>query len=284
MSDSIQTLHVGEKVNFHTHSWYCGHATGELTDYVEAAKTCGLTALGFSEHCPVPDNRWKDSRMWFNQKESYMQECRSLQLQHTDLDIICGFECDHDPRYVSYYTDELINTGFVDYLIFGIHHLNNSDGSTTDLQTLPTSVSRLHAYTDQYLAGLTSGHYLFAVHPDLFGFFYRRWDDEAISCSRAILSCAESEGIPLEINGYGYRKQKRESAEGMRRPYPLPQFWELATQYNISIIVNSDAHRPEHMDIRGLGVAELADELQLKRAQWLITRDEKGYKKPILVR
>jgi histidinol-phosphatase (PHP family) len=278
MSNSKKTLHEGKTVNLHTHSRYCGHGSGELSDFVEAAKRSKFTALGLSEHCPVPDERWNSSRMDYNQIQTYMDECRTLQRDESDIEILCGFECDHDARYTSWYKEELLDTHFADYLVFAIHYMGGADHGDLYLQKISSDKKNLHEYTDRYVDGLLSGMYLFGVHPDIFGMFYRSWDDEAISCSKSILACAESQQIPLEINGYGFRKPIITSTEGRRLQYPLRQFWELATQYDIQVIVNSDTHYPEDMDLEGLGAHELAQDLNLTYTDWIISDNTFGGK------
>lgn len=200
--------------------------------------------------------------------DRYMDECRKLQREERGITIVCGFECDHDPHYVSWYKERLIQNGFADYLAFGVHYLETPDGSDTFIRKLPPSAKWLHAYTDKYIDGLLSGTYLFGVHPDLFGMFYTSWDAEAISCSRSILQCAESQQIPLEINGYGCRKPMMESSEGMRLQYPLRQFWELAADYDVPVVVNSDAHRPEDLNLSEVGAFELAAEVGIEPSGW----------------
>ena len=49
----------------------------------------------------------------------------------------------------------------------------------------------------------------------------------------------------------------------MRKPYPLDQFWQLAKHYDISVIINSDAHKPDDLDNFG-GAFELAEINSLK--------------------
>jgi histidinol-phosphatase (PHP family) len=264
-------VHPSSRVNLHTHSWYCRHGEGELSDYIAMAKKLGFSALGFSEHCPLPDHRWEHSRMVFEQLHPYMQECRSLQSQETELQILCGFECDHHPQYQNWYKEELIENGFADYVVFGIHYLIGPDGKDTFLKKLPPTSRFLHAYTDMYIAALQSGMYSFGVHPDLFGSFYTEWDQEAISCSKAILSCASETGIPLEINGHGFRKPKIHSSQGKRYQYPLREFWELASSYDVPIIVNSDAHTPANLDISETGALKLANEFGLTLRDWRIS-------------
>ncbi len=276
MADIKKTLHVAGKVNLHTHSWYCGHGTGTLSEYVQAAQSLGFTALGLSEHCPVPDDRWRESRMPYSSIDTYMTECRQLQSRERGLQILCGFECDHDPRYVAWYRERLLENRFTDYIAFGVHHVDGPDGKETYAPKLPPTKQSLHTYTNRYVDALQSGNYLFGVHPDLFGVFYTRWDDEAASCSREILRCAKDMGIPLEINGYGLRKTPIHTETGPRQPYPLREFWELAAEEEVITIVNSDAHDPRDLDLRGVGAFELAAEMGITVSGWSVVQEGKN--------
>src|SRR3954452_15204510 len=40
-------------VDYHTHHYRCGHATGKMDDYVEAAIAAGLDEIGLSDHSPI---------------------------------------------------------------------------------------------------------------------------------------------------------------------------------------------------------------------------------------
>ena len=271
MAIQNELFHTPRQANLHTHSWYCGHGSGELSHYVDVARRIGLSLLGFSEHCPVPDGRWRNSRMDFSQLDQYIAECRGLQESTDDLTILCGFECDHDHSLVGWYKHELVERGKADYLAFGVHYLEGPLGRETYIRNLPSEKRWLHAYTDAYVDALMSNTYLFGVHPDLFAMFYTTWDDEAIGCSRSILSCAAETGTPLEINGYGFRKGTIFATEGERLQYPHPRFWELAGEYDVQVIVNSDAHTPEDLDIGDLGPYRLADSAGLTLSGWHVS-------------
>ena len=41
------------RVDYHTHHSRCGHATGRMDDYVEAAIAAGLHEIGLSDHSPI---------------------------------------------------------------------------------------------------------------------------------------------------------------------------------------------------------------------------------------
>lgn len=276
MADIRETLHAPEQVNLHTHSWYCGHGSGELSEYVAVAKSLGLTALGLSEHCPVPDERWRRSRMAYAQIDTYMHQARTLQSEERDIRILCGFECEHDPRYTRWYDENLVQNNYVDFLNFGVHYIEGPDGKETFLRNLPPTKQWLHRYTDMYIDGLQSGLYLFGAHPDLFGMFYTDWDEEAISCSKSLLSCAESVGIPLEINGYGFRKPAIQTAEGKRLQYPMQRFWDLASTYAVKVVINSDAHVPGDLELASVGAFEFARKSDIVVSGWYIGEDSGG--------
>ena len=39
--------------DYHTHHYRCGHATGQMDDYVEAAIEAGIDEIGLSDHSPI---------------------------------------------------------------------------------------------------------------------------------------------------------------------------------------------------------------------------------------
>lgn len=274
MNKPNYSTHNPKEINLHTHSYYCGHGSGQLIDFVNKAKEIGLTALGFSEHCPLYDEKWEGTRMPFSLLDTYMQECRSIQESEKELAIVCGFECDHHPNYTSWYKDNLLDNNFADYLALAVHFLVDVDGYEKYVGDLSFTKKMLHSYTDAYIDGIQSQLYLFGVHPDIFGMFYTKWDDEAIACSKAIFEAAVDSNVALEINGYGYRRGKIKAAEGYRFQYPMYNFWNLAKEYDLDIILNSDAHMPSDLDLTDVEVYQLIDDLQLELPSWEISKDE----------
>ena len=109
--------------NFHTHTYLCKHATGDILDYLEQAKKDGCKALGFSDHCPLPkDNidNWPEIRMTKEESYGYVEKIRELSEKY-DFPVLAGFECEWSTRYKSWYKDFLLDELKVDYLAFGPH-------------------------------------------------------------------------------------------------------------------------------------------------------------------
>ena len=108
--------------------------------------------------------------------------------------------------------------------------------------------------------------FAFIAHPDIFGCTNLEWSADLNSCSREILRTAEETQTPLEINGNGLRKKYLNSSTGLRPPYPWRPFWELASEFNIKVVCNSDCHLPNEV-VAGISEnLELANTLGLELA------------------
>lgn len=233
--------HTQEVANLHTHSHYCGHGSGEIAEYVEAAREAGLTLLGFSEHCPLADDRYRSTRMAYADQGRYEADVRA-QGGDDDITVLLGYECDYDPVYHSYLTEVATRT---DYLLGAVHFLNTASEADDSLFYRRLSKRDLGRYADRYCEMLQSGLFLYGVHPDVFTFNYHLWDSEATAISRTIIECALDAGIGLEINGYGLQKLVVPAADGPTHSYPHARFWALAGEYpGLKVVSSSDAHIP----------------------------------------
>jgi len=234
--------------NYHTHTFRCKHASGDVADYVREAKKAGIQELGFSDHVPFPDGRWPTSRMYLSELPSYLdaikvaQKAEGLIAEASGrISILSGLECEWVPEYDAWLREELLGACELDYLACGTHY-SLRNGAWEDVWDLD-SVGGLWAYSAQVERSLASGLFAFIAHPDLFCAGYLDWDDDAIACARDVLSAAVATSTPVEINGYGMRKPRIHGTSGPRWPYPRWEFWELAKDYDLDVIVNSDAHR-----------------------------------------
>jgi histidinol-phosphatase (PHP family) len=243
--------------NYHTHTYRCRHATGDVRDYVEAARRAGIKELGFSDHVPQPDGRWANGcRMLYDELPGYLEAVRAAQRSEAPraekgLDIFLGLECEYASDLYGYYHDELLGERGLDYLVAGIH-VYEIDGVYRDSFYISDSRG-LAAYARQVEKAASSGLFAFLAHPDVYCGGYYAWDASAEACARDVLAACEAAGLPIEINGNGLRKPLIPAPEGMRRPYPHPRFWELASEYNITALACSDAHNPEDV---GQGLEE----------------------------
>lgn len=231
---------------YHTHTYRCRHATGDVPDYLKAAKKAGILELGFSDHCPYPDRRWSESRMDLEELDGYIRAADGAREAAKDFEIpmkvFTGLECEWGPDIHGFLVDELLGRRSLDYLAVGIHtYLHKGEWRDSFLISQP---KELVSFAETSVKAMESGLFAFLAHPDLFCFNWAPWDENAVSCAKDILAAAQATGTPMEINGYGFRKPKVRGDKGHRRPYPHEGFWDLAREYDIACVVNSDAHRP----------------------------------------
>lgn len=235
--------------NFHTHTYRCKHASGDVPDYVEAARRAGLGSLGFSDHVPLPDGRWPENRMGLEELPSYLAAVEAAKAAEARpspargrVDISCGLECEWSPDYDAFLREDIRGRPEIEYLVSGTHFFLKG-GEWRNAAEIG-SAAELVAYARHLATSLQSGLFTFVAHPDLFMMGYLPWDEEAKACARDVLGAIAASGLPVEINGYGMRKPSVLAPEGRRWPYPHEGFWDLAASYDLDVIVNSDAHRP----------------------------------------
>lgn len=251
--------------NYHTHTFRCKHAVGEVDDYVRAAAAKGITVLGFADHTPLPGHPWSSTRMSCGELPGYVQAIEKAQEEYPELTILKGMECEWAPELNSFYQDVLLGEYALDYLVLGCHffyHQGSVFSSHLDIH----DAEHLAAYTVYLIECMESGLFAFVAHPDLFGLTYLEWDQNTEAAAKDIISAAKELNLPLEINGHGLKNRPIDTPQGRRPAYPWLPFWELAAEQGVSVVVNSDAHHPGQVD-QGLREGRaLAERLGLKLA------------------
>ena len=237
------------RYNLHTHSVYSRHGEGEIMDYVNEAERIGLHILGFTEHCPYPDDGYSidNGRMWFKTLPTYVSKVQEAKERKGDLSVFLGWECDwikgreewiHEVREKS------------DYLIFGLHYLEDKGGEVyTPFHSDRWDRKRaLKLYGERYVSAVESGLFLFSAHPDLFMNMSDEFVEEEKALSRDIIAIAKEKDMVMEVNGSGIMKAKQRGLKESR--YPRREFWEMAKDAGLCCIVSADAHDPGTMGER----------------------------------
>ena len=230
--------------NLHSHTYRCKHASGDAVDYVRAAHAGGAGVYGISDHAPLPDGRHSDVRMDMDELDGYEQAVRDAQTAFPEIAVLLALECEDFPENRAFYREEILGRREFDYLV-GAAHYTPFEGAWHNSYIGMNNVRFLRAYSDHLCAMMETGLYAFIAHPDIFGCSVTQWNQNLTECSRDILAAAAMTGVPLEINAGGFRKSQRQTPQGSRPQYPWSAFWELASDYRVTVVCNSDAHHPE---------------------------------------
>ncbi len=237
------------KANFHTHTPYCGHASGSAEAYCRVAAEAGMDTLGFSDHGAFPDNRTPDDRMRFRELLLYRRDIQSAAAKFPRLNVYTGLEIEYFDDLKSFYTDELLgNMGF-DYLIGATHMVWSPDGNVHHFYfPCRETTAVLLEFAKQTIRTMENMPMLYMAHPDCFCNLTGRISPEMKSAFKDIADAAAELHIPLEINANGFRKGKR-SLDGINRyPYPVAEFWEaVAENGRAEAVIGMDAHCPAQL-------------------------------------
>ncbi len=236
------------KVNYHTHTVRCRHASGSEREYIETALARGLTTLGFSDHSPYvfEGSYYSGFRMKPEELDDYCAILTALREEYKGrIDIKIGLEAEYYPRFFDKFL-ALIKPYPIDYLILGQHFSDNEfDGRGAGEAT--SDSARLTNFVSQLIAAIETGKFTYIAHPDMFNFkgdinVYKR------EISRLIVR-AKGLGVPLELNMLGIRDH---------RHYPNVEFWKLVGELGCEAVIGCDAHEPQSV-AEPVNIAETRD-------------------------
>jgi histidinol-phosphatase (PHP family) len=222
------------------HTPLCRHATGEPVELAAQAVKLGLTEIGFSDHSPMPRDDFDDWRMRADQLDQYVANVKQARRQYPDLVIKLALEVDYLPGYEAW-IQELAGRHPWDYFIGSVHYVSEawaidspyklSEWKTRDPLEVWT------AYFERLTMAVKSGLFDIVGHADLCKKFCFYPKEDVTHLFVGFLDAAQQQGIAIELNTSGLRKDCREI-------YPSARFLGLAAERRIPITFGSDAHAP----------------------------------------
>ena len=244
--------------DYHLHTSLCGHAVGEMEEYLAAAERAGLTEVGFSDHLPQyflpPDQRNPGLGMGEEELPRYVEKVLRLREAAAPVRLKLGAEADYVPGHEEALARILDRYPF-DYVLGSVHYI---DGWGFDNPELIDGYSRrdIGQLYEQYFsllqAAARTGLFDVMAHPDLIKKFGYRPAGNITPLYEATARIFAEAGVCVEVNTAGLRVPAREL-------YPAPGFLAACRRRGVPVTLGSDAHRPDQV---GLG---LADALRLVR-------------------
>ncbi|MDD3210739.1 histidinol-phosphatase [Bacteroides graminisolvens] len=268
--------------NYHSHCSFCdGRAPFE--EFVKEAISQGFYSYGVSSHAPLPfPTRWT---MEWEQMEAYLDEFKNLRSKYADeIELYVGLEID--------YLNEESNPSVarftelpLDYRIGSVHLLYDAAGEVVDIDCSPAvfkeRVDRhfngdvlrvIRMYFDRLFRMVELGGFDILGHADKMhynascyhpGLLDEPWYEALM---KDYFSLVASRGYLVEINTKAY--------DSLGTFYPNSRYWELMKEYQIKILVNSDAHYPERINagrmeaLRLLQAKGFATVAELHQGSW----------------
>lgn len=235
------------RTDYHTHTPLCHHAAGEPEAFVAQAVQLGLHQYGIADHAPMPPDTepYDNWRMLSAELPAYYGwiDRAGAAAKEASIQILCGLECDWVPG-IEPWIQHLRTLYPWDYLIGAVHYLPGN-GSVDDSlyadKTLTGSVKEdWQLYWESIENMVRSGLFDIVGHVDLVKIWGRVPQDDLMPYYEPVLRALQDSNMAVELNTAGWHKHCAEQ-------YPsIPLLRELLKR-RIPIVINSDAHYPQHL-------------------------------------
>lgn len=258
-------------IDYHTHHARCGHAVGELEEYVKRGIELGLSQLGLSDHMPLlhvdPAAYYPEMAMPLDELPRYVEEAFQLKEKYRgQIELRVGLEGDYIEGWERQ-IEEIVKAYPWDYVIGSVHFLGEWDVS--DFRQVHNWEGQdvfavYERYYDAVAKAARTGFYDIMGHLDVIKRFGHRPDAaleaETVALERGVLTAVKAAGVAMELNASGLSKPVAEM-------FPSHRILSAAVELGIPLTVGSDAHDPlklgEHLEqaralLHELGVRELA--------------------------
>ncbi len=277
------------KANYHTHTYLCNHANGDVFDYVLKAIDLGFIELGFSDHNPIDlayFDKVKLHKNYLNLNMSlysflniYLKEIDEAIIKYKDkIKIYKGSETEFfidDIEYYKYLRSKL------DYMILGVHFYSYKGKLINSFSEI--NEDNVDGYFDTIISAIKSKLFKVIAHPDLFCVSYL--SDFNTHFNKHILDridelCLEAikNNVYLEFNINGIRNSKSWGYKDYKNyPYPNINFFEYIKKYQedgLKIIIGLDAHDPSCLNDKAIELGlEIINKIGLKIEPYLKIND-----------
>lgn len=233
------------RTDYHTHTPLCQHAQGKPGTFAARAIELGLHTYGISDHCPMPPKQepFDDWRMYASDLPAYREWIEQVRIAAPGLEVLAGLECDWLPG-IDPWIRSLEKEYNWDYLIGSVHYLSSLgsvDDSVFSHRCLSDSVEKdWQLYWQAVIDMVKSELFDIVGHIDLVKIWGHVPDGDLMRFYEPALNVLEDSGMAVEINTAGWHKHCAEQ-------YPAAPLLQELLHRHIPIVIDSDAHAPEHL-------------------------------------
>ncbi|MGC4042688.1 MAG: histidinol-phosphatase [Armatimonas sp.] len=247
-------------MDYHSHHWRCGHATGELLEYAEAAQAAGLRRFGMSDHNPAwwssSEHPFPGTYMARAELPAYLDETRALQSLYKDtLELSVGLEVD----WIEGREDDLarfLDSISLDYALGSVHYCGGKSIFDRRRWATDNPDEVFAAYYALVAKAACSGLFDILSHlTAVEAYAPPNTRKRAHKYYPGVADAVAEGGCLVEINTSGYRKM------GEDEPFPNRTMLRLLIERGVGLTFGSDSHTPQEVTFGAARVAGLLEEL-----------------------
>ncbi|MDP2233434.1 MAG: PHP domain-containing protein, partial [Actinomycetota bacterium] len=196
-------------VDLHLHTSRCGHAEGEMSEYVDTARRAGLDVIAFTDHLPLPSHLNPDGSYAMKAEElaAYVADVREMAARVDRPRVLLGIEADWLPEWRAD-TVRVLSAHPFDVVLGSVHFLDGWVFDDPDLLGEWEGRDVL-AVWERYFATLAeaAGSGLFDVmaHVDLIKKFGHRPDVAPDGLYADLAAALADAQVAVEVSSAGLR-------------------------------------------------------------------------------
>jgi len=241
--------------DYHIHTPFCGHAGGQMEDYVLAARELGLPEMGFADHLPL--FHIEDTTLAMPQSDLplYIDEVRRLQEKHADYPVRLGIDADYISTHLEEVAAALARYQF-DYIYGSVHFIGGwgFDQSRFKFEFERRDIDEVYEiYFGLVMDAARSGLFDVMTHIDVVKKYGHRPRKDMKPLYHEVAATLAKSNVALELN-----------ASGLSRPvaeiYPSLEILKIMNEHRVPITFGSDAHKPSQVGRNFDRLLELAQD------------------------
>jgi len=268
-------------MDYHSHHRRCGHAAGEIEDYVNAAIEKNLKEIGISDHFPLkaviddPElaELIKRASMDVSEFPNYINELKQLKEKYKDkIPIRISTEINFSTPWRALTRQKKVLEPFMDdfdYLIGAIHDIKWHESPVIILDPREASealkkygVEKINLeYLNKLKMLVDTRFFDIIAHFDNLRILYRpnplEYSEKVWDKLLELLDNIKNRGMAIEINTSGTLK-------GLDSQFPSNDIVKEIIQRDIPIVLSSDAHAPQY-------IGYMFEEFLEKAKRWGLT-------------
>ena len=258
----------GLLTDYHSHTTRCHHAVGTMEQYVERALALGLEEFGFSDHSPwMIQMPGRPMAMQAAELPLYVADVQALQARYNrdgerPFRVRLGLEMDYVPTRLAQAAAAAAAYPW-DYLIGSVHHLGfwaMPDPESATMYDRAAFADVCELYYHEIGEMIDRRFCDIVAHLDVIKRFGYAPAGMILEYVRPLIPRIKAAGMAVEVNTSGMDYPCLEA-------FPSWDVVEALIKAEVPLMLNSDAHAPEHVArhfeptlarLKSMGLRELA--------------------------
>ena len=225
--------------DYHIHTPFCGHAGGEMEEYLLAARDLGLPEMGFADHLPLFHIEDPTLTMCQADLPLYIDKVRRLQEKYPDYPPRLGIEADYIVTHLDDVAAALARYEF-DYVYGSVHFIGGwgIDQSRFKFEFERRDINEVYEiYFGLVMDAARTGLFDVMTHLDVVKKYGHRPTRDMKPLYNEVAATLAKSNVAIELNASGLSKPVGEI-------YPSLEILEIMRAHGVPITFGSDAHKP----------------------------------------